>query len=82
MDVPALYAAADAFAGIGDVAALVPRQTKDAVKKSGLTTQAQTAYQNSLNVWKQIPNPFQINGTDTWRDLSRQLLQQMASLGR
>ncbi len=82
MDIPALYAAADAYAGLGDVAALSARQTKDATKKSGLTAQAQTAYQNSLNVWKQIPNPSQISGNGYLARPQQKIAQQMASLGR
>jgi non-specific serine/threonine protein kinase/serine/threonine-protein kinase len=61
-DFPALYAAADAYAGVGDVAAAQARQTQDPAAQSQQYSEARTAYEKSLEVWKQIPNPSRISG--------------------
>jgi non-specific serine/threonine protein kinase/serine/threonine-protein kinase len=61
-DFPALYAAADAYAGLGDVAAAQSRQTRDPAVQSQQYRKARTAYEKSLEVWKNIPNPSRISG--------------------
>jgi tetratricopeptide (TPR) repeat protein len=61
-DFPALYAAADAYAGLGDVAAAQARRTQDPAAQSRQYREARTAYEKSLEVWKQIPNPSRISG--------------------
>jgi tetratricopeptide (TPR) repeat protein len=61
-DFPALYAAADAYAGLGDVAVAQARQTRDPAEQSQQYRKARTAYEKSLEVWKQIPNPSRISG--------------------
>ena len=60
MDIPSLYAAADGYAGLGDVAAQKARETQDTSQRSALLAQARSSYEKSLNVWKQIPNPSRI----------------------
>jgi tetratricopeptide (TPR) repeat protein len=60
MDIPALYAAADAYAGLGNVAAAKARKTQDAAERSALENGARRASADSLNVWKQIPSPSPI----------------------
>ncbi len=60
-DFPALYAAADAYAGLGDVATVEARQTSHAAQ-SQQYRKARTAYEKSLEVWKQIPSPSRISG--------------------
>jgi serine/threonine protein kinase len=62
MDIPAIYAAADAYTGLGQVAAAQARVTPDAALRSSLFDQARAAYQKSLDTWKQIPNPSRFNG--------------------
>jgi tetratricopeptide (TPR) repeat protein len=61
-DFPALYAAADAYAGLGDVAAVQARRTRDPVEQSQQYRKARAAYEKSLEVWKEIPNPSRISG--------------------
>ena len=61
-DFPALYAAADAHTGLGDVAAAQARQTRNPAEQSQRYRKARTAYEKSLEVWKQIPNPSRISG--------------------
>ena len=60
MDIPALYAAADAYSGQGNVAAAKARKTRDAAARSALENSARRAYADSLNVWKKIPSPSPI----------------------
>jgi tetratricopeptide (TPR) repeat protein len=61
-DFPALYAAADAYAGLGDVAAAQARQALDPAVQSQQYRKARAAYEKSLEVWKEIPNPSRISG--------------------
>jgi eukaryotic-like serine/threonine-protein kinase len=61
-DFPALYAAADAYAGLGDVAAGQARQARDPAAQSQQYRKARTAYEKSLEVWREIPNPSRISG--------------------
>jgi len=62
-DVPALYALADVYAGLGDVAAAKARQSGDSVLRSNLSNEARSWYQNNLDTWKQIPNPSNLSPT-------------------
>jgi len=57
MDIPALYAAAEAYTGMGNAAAEEARSVKEAALRSGLCEQARTSYRKSLDIWKHIPNP-------------------------
>jgi non-specific serine/threonine protein kinase/serine/threonine-protein kinase len=63
-DFPALYAAADAYEGMGNVAAAEARRMRDPAAKSKLWNDARAAYKKSLSTWEQIPNPsrFSPNG--------------------
>jgi non-specific serine/threonine protein kinase/serine/threonine-protein kinase len=54
-DVPALYAFADVYAGLGDVAAAKAQQSRNAALRSNLRNEARSWYQASLRTWKQIP---------------------------
>jgi hypothetical protein len=56
-DVPALYAAADAYAGLGDVFARRARGTRDAKERADLGNDSRTWYEKSLSTWQNIPNP-------------------------
>jgi tetratricopeptide (TPR) repeat protein len=59
-DVPALYVAAEALAGIGDVSA---KQARASVSKSDQAQRrldARQAYAQSLRDWKDIPSPARI----------------------
>jgi eukaryotic-like serine/threonine-protein kinase len=61
MDIPALYAAADAYSGLGNVAAAKARKTQNDAARLVLENSARRAYADSLNVWKQIPSPSSIS---------------------
>jgi tetratricopeptide (TPR) repeat protein len=56
-DVPALYPAADAYAGLGDVPAARARRASDAREQAQLGSDARTWYEKSLSTWQNIPNP-------------------------
>ena len=62
MDIPALYAAADAYAGMAEVASRKARETADPIAQLKLVENARQSYRESLNVWKQIPYPSPISG--------------------
>ncbi len=61
-DFPAIYAAADAYAGLGDLSAAQARQTQDPVVQSQHYREARAAYEKTLELWKQILNPSRISG--------------------
>jgi eukaryotic-like serine/threonine-protein kinase len=61
-DIPALYAAAEAYAGMGDIAAVKARKARDTAVRSRLFDQARAVYEESLNTWKQVPHPSKISG--------------------
>ena len=71
-DIPALYAAVDAFAGLAEVAEAKSRKTRVPSLQSKLLNDAQADYEKSLRVWKQIPYPARENGNGyavvTWRE--------------
>jgi non-specific serine/threonine protein kinase/serine/threonine-protein kinase len=81
-DFPALYAAADAHAGLGDVAAAQARQTRDPAEQSQQYRKARTAYEQSLEVWKQIPNPSRISGNGYLAGDPHQLALRLENLPR
>jgi serine/threonine protein kinase/tetratricopeptide (TPR) repeat protein len=80
MDLPALYAAADAYAGIGDVAVATATGLKDPMARSKLWADARASYEKSLNTWKQIPNPSRINGNEYPVGDPKQVALKLASL--
>jgi eukaryotic-like serine/threonine-protein kinase len=57
MDIPSLYAAAEAYAGMGDVAAARARQTSEKGRRDQLLQEARMEYRKSLEVGKHIPVP-------------------------
>ena len=57
MDIPSLYAAAEAYAGMGDTAAAQARQTSDLGSRSHWLEASRIAYVKSLDVWKHVPSP-------------------------
>jgi non-specific serine/threonine protein kinase/serine/threonine-protein kinase len=61
-DFPALYAAAEAYAGAGDVAVFEGRNTLDKAGRFKLWKNACASYEESLNVWKRIPYPSRLSG--------------------
>jgi len=78
-DFPSLYAAADAYAGLGDVAAAEARDAQLPALRAKLNAEARTQYETSLNVWKQIPYPSRLNGNGLLagdpKDVARRLAQ-------
>jgi len=61
-DFPALYAAAEANSGAGDLAIFEARNTTNAAAQARLLNDACASYETSLNIWKQIPNPTRLSG--------------------
>ncbi len=55
MDIPSLYAAAEAYAGLGDVRAAQANRASES--RSQLLNETRSAYRKSLDVWKHIPSP-------------------------
>jgi hypothetical protein len=60
-DVPALYPAADAYAGLGDIAAAQARKAGAGEQQSQLWEAACAAYEKSVSLWQRIPNPSHIS---------------------
>jgi serine/threonine protein kinase/tetratricopeptide (TPR) repeat protein len=61
-DFPSVYAAAEAYAGLGDVAVTQARMTDDASARKKLLTSACGAYQSGLDAWKRIPHLSRYTG--------------------
>ena len=61
-DFPALYAAAEANSGVGDVSIFEARNTPDAAAQAKLWNDACVSYEKSLGVWKQIASPSRLSG--------------------
>ena len=80
MDIPAFYAAADAYEGMGDVAAAEARKAPDPALRSKLWNDARSSYQESLNTWKQIPNPSRISPNGYLAGDPRQIAQRQLPL--
>ena len=57
MDIPSLYAAAEAYAGMGDIAAAQARQTRDPSLRSRKVEASRLAYRKSLDVWRHVSSP-------------------------
>jgi eukaryotic-like serine/threonine-protein kinase len=81
-DLPALYAAADAYSGLGDVALAKARKTQNAAAQSALRDDARRSYTNSLNVWKQISNPSRISGDGYPVGDSKEVARHLTALGQ
>jgi serine/threonine protein kinase/tetratricopeptide (TPR) repeat protein len=80
MDIPAFYAAADAYEGMGDVAAAEARKAQDPALRSKLWNDAHSSYEKSLNTWKQIPNPSRISPNGYLTGDPRQIAQRQLAL--
>jgi serine/threonine protein kinase len=80
MDIPAFYAAAAAYRGLGDIALAQARGTVDPAQRSALLKKARESYQESLSAWKQIPNPSRINPNGFLVGDMRQIPQLLANL--
>ncbi len=57
MDIPSLYAAAEAYAGMGDVAWAQAQRASRPELRSRLTRDAVVDYRKSLDLWKHVPSP-------------------------
>jgi serine/threonine protein kinase/tetratricopeptide (TPR) repeat protein len=80
MDLPSLYAAADAYSGMGNVEALEAAMAATATERGRLREQARSSYENSLNVWKRIPHPSRINGNEFFVGDSKEVEMRLAAL--
>lgn len=62
-DFPALYAAAEAYSGLGDVAVTQARITDDVPARENLITNACASYTSALDTWKRIPHLSRYTGS-------------------
>ena len=60
-DVPAYYAVADAYAGLGDAAAAQARAARTKTEQVDFYTKADESYSKSLEYWQKIPNPSRLS---------------------
>ena len=85
-DFPALYAAAEAYAGAGDLAASEAHNTAGEAARSKLWNEACASYEKSVSVWKRISNPSRISGNGYLSrdpgEIARQLAACKAELAR
>jgi tetratricopeptide (TPR) repeat protein len=85
-DFPALYAAAEAYAGAGDLATSEARNTVDEHARTKLWNEASASYEKSLSVWKRILNPSRVSGngylSDDPEEIARRLATCKAELAR
>jgi tetratricopeptide (TPR) repeat protein len=77
-DFPALYAAAEADAGLGDITASQARATTDAATRQKLLQDACASYHSTLDVWKRIPHQSRYSGNGYLSRDPGTLTQQMA----
>jgi tetratricopeptide (TPR) repeat protein len=77
-DFPALYAAADSYAGLGDIALLQARATSDIETHQKLLHDACGSYHSALDVWKHIPHQSRYTGSGYLSRDPETLAQQMA----
>jgi tetratricopeptide (TPR) repeat protein len=61
-DIPAIIAAAEAYAGLGAIAAEKAGRTQDPVQRSKFLNEARSQYELSLKTAKEIPYPARIAG--------------------
>lgn len=62
-DVPALYAAADAYAGMGGLSMARSRRASNSAEKAGLVHEARTRFEDGSAAWLKVPNPSRISPT-------------------
>jgi tetratricopeptide (TPR) repeat protein len=60
-DVPAYYAAADGYAGLGDATLGEARSAKSDDERSKLIANARDFYVKSVEYWQKIPNPSRVS---------------------
>lgn len=77
-DFPALYAAAEAYAGTGDVSASAARKTADKTAQSKLWNEACASYEKSLGVWKHVPDPSRLSGNGYLSSAPQEIAQRLA----
>jgi non-specific serine/threonine protein kinase/serine/threonine-protein kinase len=77
-DIPALYAAAEAYAGLGEIAASQSRSIDDIATRQKLLTDACTSYQSTVDIWKRIPHQSRYTGGGYLSRDPATLAQQMA----
>jgi eukaryotic-like serine/threonine-protein kinase len=78
-DFPALYAAAEANAGSGDLAASEARKMADQAARSKLWNDACASYETSLTIWKRISNPSRFDGNGYFSSDPREIAQRLAA---
>jgi len=61
-DFPALYAAAEAYAGLGDAALAQSRVPDNIPAREKLLTSSCASYQSGIDTWKRIPHPSRYTG--------------------
>jgi non-specific serine/threonine protein kinase/serine/threonine-protein kinase len=76
-NVPALYAAASAYRGLGDIALARTRQNAATSPRPVLLREARESYEKSLAAWKQIPNPSHVSPLGYLADDPRQINQRL-----
>lgn len=77
-DIPALYAAAEAYAGLGDIATSQSRMTTDVSARQKLLSDACTSYHSTIDIWKRIPHQSRYTGGGYLSRDPAALAQQMA----
>jgi len=77
-DIPALYAAAEAYAGLGDIATSQSRISGDIVTRQKLLADACTSYQSTIDIWKRIPHQSRYTGGGYLSRDPETLAEQMA----
>jgi serine/threonine protein kinase/tetratricopeptide (TPR) repeat protein len=60
-DIPAYYAAAEAYTGLADVSAAEAREAGDSDTQARLWNEAKSWYEKSLSMFTKIPNPSRIS---------------------
>jgi hypothetical protein len=78
-DFPALNAAAEAHAGVGDLAEFEAHNTANESNGSKLRNDACASYEKSLNIWRHISNPARINGNGYLSSNPRDIAQRLAA---
>jgi hypothetical protein len=79
-DVPALYVFASGHAERGAILTAQARAERNAERRLELERQARTSYEQSLNAWKQIPNPSHITPNGFRLDEPTQTIQRLQRL--
>jgi hypothetical protein len=80
MDINALYAAAEAHAGLGDIAAEQARAATDPAQRNKYFNDARDSYQKSLDILRKIPYPSRIIGNGYWVSDPKQIARQLAGM--